>query len=212
MPPRLTPLRKTLLETLYQLSRSGPVTPISLAEAMEVGRSSIRDHIEALEELGLLEREILSPVKVHLHLTDLAREAVGVGYAHLGEIAAGLPILAHGEVERRIETLEDVLPLERGDFFLTVRDNSMCDAGICDRDLALIRPQPWAEDGDIAVVLLPGDNAATLKYFFAEGDFVRLEPANPQFLSMTFPSDRVIVQGVCLGHISTVSSVRRERA
>jgi len=203
MPPRLTPLRRKLLETLYQLSHSGPVTSARLAEAMGVGRGGVRDHIEALEELGLLEREILGPVTVYLHLTDPALESLGVGYPLLGEIAAGQPILADTlEYGGRIERLEEMLPVEPGDYRLLVRGDSMCGIGICDGDTVFVRPQRWAEDGDIAAVLFPGSNAATLKFFFAEHDRVRLEPANPDFPSMTFDAQQVKVQAVYVCHLA----------
>ena len=52
----------------------------------------------------------------------------------------------------------------------------MIDAHILDGDLALIRPQPTAENGEIVVVLI--DDAATLKRFYHEGDHIRLQPEN----------------------------------
>lgn len=205
MPPRLTPLREHILHTLRQLAlEEGLVTPMRLAEKLGKGRSGLQDHLDALEELGLLVKRRPSAGIVALELSETAREALGIGYPVLGGIAAGAPILALGEVKRRIETLEDLLPLEYGDFFLTVQGDSMCNSGICDGDLALIRPQRWAEDGDIVVALVEGEGTATLKYYFREGDWVRLEPANPDYQSMTFPLERVIVQGVCIRHISTV--------
>ncbi len=65
----------------------------------------------------------------------------------------------------------------RGDFFLRVRGDSMIGAGILDGDLAQVRPQADADDGDIVVALV--DDEATLKRFFHEGDAVRLQPENP---------------------------------
>lgn len=205
MPPRLTPLREHILRTIRLLTlEEGLITGVRLAEKLGKGRSGLQDHLDALEELGLLVKRRPSAGIVALELSETAREALGIGYPVLGGIAAGAPILALGEVERRIETLEDLLPLEYGDFFLTVQGDSMCNSGICDGDLALIRPQRWAEDGDIVVALVEGEGTATLKYYFREDDWVRLEPANPDYQSMTFPLERVIVQGVCIRHISTM--------
>jgi repressor LexA len=63
-----------------------------------------------------------------------------------------------------------------GCFFLKVRGESMIDAHILDGDLALIRPQSTAENGEIVVALI--DGAATLKRFYHEGDYIRLQPEN----------------------------------
>ena len=52
----------------------------------------------------------------------------------------------------------------------------MIEAHILDGDLALIRPQPTAENGEIVVALV--DGAATLKRFYQEGDHIRLQPEN----------------------------------
>jgi repressor LexA len=93
----------------------------------------------------------------------------------LGRIAAGTPILA-------VENEEDVFVLSseligHGDFFaLRIRGNSMIEAGIFDGDLAVIRRQPTADNGDIVAVLL--EDEATVKRFYKENSHVRLQPEN----------------------------------
>ena len=52
-------------------------------------------------------------------------------------------------------------------------------AGIYSKDLVLVRQQQTAQDGDIVVALL--DDAATVKYYYQEPSFIRLEPANPKY-------------------------------
>jgi len=63
-----------------------------------------------------------------------------------------------------------------GNFLLRVKGDSMIEAGIFDGDLALIQPQPTAENGQIVVALIDGE--ATLKRFFADGTCIRLIPEN----------------------------------
>ena len=53
----------------------------------------------------------------------------------------------------------------------------MINAGILDGDLALVRPQPTAQNRDIVVAMLDGE--ATVKWFYKEQDHIRLQPANP---------------------------------
>ncbi|PLY00978.1 MAG: repressor LexA, partial [Desulfuromonas sp.] len=65
-----------------------------------------------------------------------------------------------------------------GSFLLRVRGDSMIDAQIADGDLAVVRPQQTAENGDIVVAMLDGE--ATLKRFYRERGQVRLQPENPR--------------------------------
>ena len=54
----------------------------------------------------------------------------------------------------------------------------MIDAHIMDGDLAMVRPQSAVEQGEIAAILIGEE--ATVKYFFKEDGFIRLQPANPR--------------------------------
>jgi repressor LexA len=64
-------------------------------------------------------------------------------------------------------------------FILKVRGNSMVEAGILDGDLVIVRQQPTAQNGEIVVALL--EDEATVKRFFREDGYVRLQPENPVF-------------------------------
>lgn len=97
----------------------------------------------------------------------------------LGVIRAGEPIYA----EQNIEGYE-MLPeedLKNGEyFFLRVVGDSMKDARIEDGDLVFVRRQDWVENGDIAVVMVNGEDA-TVKQVFFDGDALALVPANPLY-------------------------------
>ena len=90
----------------------------------------------------------------------------------LGTVRAGLPMYAE-------ENIEDYIPIRQADgakyFWLRVRGDSMNAAGIFDGDEILVRQQPEVEDGQIAVVLVNGDEA-TVKRFHQQGDVVLLTP------------------------------------
>ncbi len=93
----------------------------------------------------------------------------------VGRVAAGEPILAQ-------ENIEDTFPipanyLRSGEYFmLNVSGESMIKAGIMDGDYVLVRKQSDAKNGDIIVALL--DDSATVKTFFKEKDFIKLQPEN----------------------------------
>ena len=90
----------------------------------------------------------------------------------LGTVRAGLPMYAE-------ENIEDYLPIRQTDgaryFWLTVRGDSMNAVGIAEGDQLLVREQPEVENGQLAVVLVNGDEA-TVKYLRREGDLVILTP------------------------------------
>jgi repressor LexA len=81
-----------------------------------------------------------------------------------------------------LENREELFPLPThftgsGEFFmLTVRGDSMIEAGILDEDMVVVRRQNDVNNGDIVVVLL--DEEATVKRFFRESGRVRLQPEN----------------------------------
>lgn len=90
----------------------------------------------------------------------------------LGTVRAGLPMYAE-------ENIVDYIPIRQTDgasyFWLTVRGDSMNAAGMEDGDQILVRTQPEVENGEIAVVMVNGDEA-TVKQFRQEGNLVILTP------------------------------------
>lgn len=90
----------------------------------------------------------------------------------LGTVRAGLPMFAE-------ENIEGYIPIRQTDgaryFWLNVRGDSMNAAGMDEGDQILVREQPEVENGEIAVVMVNGDEA-TVKQFRREGDLVILTP------------------------------------
>lgn len=135
------------------------------------GNLGVIRHLQALENKGYIERTSAGSRGIRI-----------IGRSHscflpvVGTIAAG-PLSE--AVEQTEESLQVDAALIRGEgsFVLRVKGDSMIDAHILDGDLAVVRPQPTADNGDIVVAVLDGE--ATLKRFFREGDTVRLQPENP---------------------------------
>jgi repressor LexA len=74
----------------------------------------------------------------------------------------------------------------------------MIGAGIFDGDLALVRPQPVAENRDTVVVMVDGE--ATLKWFHREPNRIRLQPANPNMEPIYVgPDKNVSIVGKVVG-------------
>jgi repressor LexA len=111
----------------------------------------------------------------------------------VGDVAAGVNVLAQENVEELVP-----LPMDfTGDgelFMLRVRGNSMIDAGILDGDFVVCRQQVTADNGDIVIAGIPGDEA-TIKTFTKSGAKVTLTPSNSTMKPMVFEKGEVSVYG-----------------
>ena len=95
----------------------------------------------------------------------------------LGVVAAGRPILADENWDGAVPVHSTLLKKNRQYFALRVKGDSMKDAGILEKDTALIQKQNTAKNGDIVVAVV--DDKVTIKRFFKEANRVRLQPENP---------------------------------
>ena len=119
----------------------------------------------------------------------------------MGRIACGEPILAEENIEEYVDQPRHI----QADFALECKGDSMVGAGIRSGDVVYIRSQPEVENGQIAAVLVDGDEA-TLKRFYFDGRVVQLVAENPQYTPMVFVGEdiskrlRVIGRAVAYTH------------
>lgn len=161
-----------------ELQKKGyPPSVREIGQAVGLSSSStVHGHLAQLEEKGYIRRDPTKPraIEVLDGDTNFVRKEV-VNVPVVGKVTAGQPILA-------VENVEDTFPLpldfvnNDNVFMLSVRGDSMVEAGILDGDYVLIRQQNHAKNGDIVVALI-GDEA-TVKTFYKEKDYVRLQPEN----------------------------------
>jgi repressor LexA len=97
----------------------------------------------------------------------------------LGNIAAGVPILAQEHTEDLIPVPSEMVRNIANAFILRVRGDSMSGEGINPRDLVVIKPQATASHGDLVAVLLGEE--ATVKRIHFQGPRIRLMPSNPAY-------------------------------
>jgi repressor LexA len=170
----------------YSAKFGYPPTVRDIGKAVGLASSStVHAHLANLEKLGLLRRDPSKPRAIEM--LDRAGAAVNKavddvkalvrpnGLPLVGHVAAGQPVLAEENIEAYIE-----VPPEagggRGEFLLTVRGDSMVDAGILEGDVVVVRRQENADNGEIVVALVGEE--ATVKRFFREADHIRLQPEN----------------------------------
>ena len=159
--------------------------------------STVHAHLAALQDKGYLRRDPSKPRAMEVTLeptTGAAVERRPVRHIPLlGDVAAGTGVLAAEHVEEVVPVPEDFTG--DGDLFmLRVRGESMIEAGIFDQDYVVVRAQATADNGDIVVAGIPGEEA-TVKTFLRRRGKVVLRPANPTMDEMVFDGDDVQIYG-----------------
>ncbi len=179
MPGKITPKQQEILDYIKEqiLERGFPPSVRDICEAVHLkSTSSVHAHLESLEKNGYIRRDPTKPRAIEI-LDDSfnfnRREMVNVPV--IGRVAAGEPILAEQNIENYFPIPMEYMPNEQT-FMLNVKGESMINAGIFDGDLVLVEQQNTAQNGDIVVALI--DDGATVKTFYKEEGFVRLQPEN----------------------------------
>lgn len=211
----LSDRQKSILSYIqaYVADHGRPPTIREIGSAVDISSTSVVNYnLTKLKEKGLLERD--ADVSRGLRLTSQVGKAVGsvqtavteaianlVRVPLLGHIVAGEPIevghdsFAVYDEEDAIEVSTTMLPGRTDDLFaLRVSGYSMIDAMVNDGDIVIMRQDNSARNGDMVAVWL-SDDTTTLKYFFHEGDRIRLQPANPTMEPIYVDPGEVQVQG-----------------
>ncbi len=198
---QLTKRQRAILEYIEKEMRGRGYPPSVREIGAEVGLtspSSVHSHLATLQRHGYLMRDPSKPRALKV-MWDPVSGAVDVErrpVRHVplvGQVAAGTDVLAQEHIEEMLPVPTDLT----GDgelFMLTVRGDSMIEAGILDGDYVVARVQATADQGDIVVAGIPGDEATVKTYTKKRGKIVLL-PANSSLEPMEFDSDEVQVFG-----------------
>lgn len=181
--PGLTSRQKAILDFIVSTHRSRgyPPTVREIGEAVGLhSPSSVHAQLATLAERGLLRKDPTRPRAIVVQGTvEEAPTTPMQSVPLVGHIAAGSPILAEQNVEDTLALPQDLVG--KGTLFaLTVRGDSMVDAGILDGDTVVVRQQQQADDGEIVAALVDGEEA-TVKRLRRRGGRVVLEAANPAY-------------------------------
>ncbi len=187
-----------------------PPTVREICTALNIkSTSTVHKDIASLERQGYLKKDPAKPRALMIvdQEGDGYEEFSGGGDAVrtdvveipvVGRIAAGQPILAE-------QNIEDSFPIPSRfvsggtNFMLTVRGESMIEAGIMDGDYILVEQQDTARNGEIVVAMIDGfEHEATVKTFYKEADHVRLQPENPSMSPIIVKDVKILgrVKGV----------------
>lgn len=176
---KISDKQREILEYMKEeiLSKGYPPSVREICSAVHLkSTSSVHAHLETLEKNGYIRRDPTKPRAIEIvddsfNLTR--RELVNVPI--LGDVAAGQPLLA-------LDNINGYFPLSpefvnnKQTFMLHVKGDSMINAGIFNGDLLVVEQTPVARNGEIVVALI--EDSATVKTFYKEKDYIRLQPEN----------------------------------
>lgn len=198
----LTDRQKSILDYIVSTveTRGYPPAVREIGEAIGLhSPSTVHAHLRALEEKGYLRRDPTKPRAIEIRWSKeegrVEERASAKTLPVYGRIAAGPTSLAE-------QLHEGVLPVPKEfiddtpHFVLKVHGDSMIEAGIFDGDMAVVRNQPDANNGDIVVAQIEGptgESEATVKRFQRREGKNWLIPANASMDPIEAPSDLRIV-------------------
>ena len=136
--------------------------------------SSAHQYIWRLAEKGYIDKGDLKTRAIRVVGTEST-----ISVPIVGKVAAGEPILATENIEDYMSIGESFFSkdsLKNDNFILKVQGESMIEAGINDGDYIIVSKQDTARNGQIVVAMIDGE--ATVKTFYKEKDYIRLQPAN----------------------------------
>ena len=176
---KISPKQKEILEYIKDQIRQRGFPPAvrDICEAVHLkSTSSVHSHLETLEKNGYIRRDPTKPRAIEIldDTFNLTRREV-TNVPLIGHVAAGEPILAQENIENYFPIPVEMLP-NNNTFMLTVKGESMINAGILDGDYVLVEEQHTAHNGDMVVALI--EDGATVKTFYKEEGVIRLQPEN----------------------------------
>lgn len=201
----LTPRQKQILDFITHYNKRYGVSP-ALEEIKRHFRlksvSGIHQHIETLKNKGYLNKTENQPRGIEI------RKSIGlVQVPLLGLITAGQPLTIF-ENRETIAVPKSRIPSSGEIYALKVAGDSMVDENINDGDVILVKQQTVAENGQKVVALI--DNCdTTIKKFYNEGRFIRLQPANKTMSPIIIKKGEkeFTIQGIFVDVIKTENSV-----
>lgn len=206
---KITKKQKAVLDFIAQTIEETGIAPTVRDICVGLGLSSpstVHVHLKTLEGKGYIHRDPLKSRCITIvgqernaspaPANTINEPPVGIGeFSNIvslpvvGNVAAGLPILAEQNVTETIPLPTEIVG-DSSSFLLKVRGDSMVEIGINDGDYVVVKEQPTATNGDIVVAVI--DDGATVKRFFRERDHIRLQPENSSMEPIIVREDVII--------------------
>ncbi len=161
--------------------------------------ATVHTHLTKLEKAGCIRKTDAKfrTIEVLVENEYAANDSDLVKVPLLGKITAGNPIEA---IERPFEFFSlpaNLIPNKESVFTLEVSGESMINKGIYDGDIVIVQKQKQARNGDV-VVAMNENNEVTLKTFYKEKDYIRLQPENDTMAPIILPDVQILGKAIGL--------------
>jgi repressor LexA len=197
----LTTKQRDILQYIldYKVRIGYPPSIREIGKDFQIGSlRGVTVHLDALERKGYINRSNL-PRSINVIHPEFQQQSPVAMLPLVGDIAAGVPILADENVEDMIPVPVDMIRNPEGAFVLRVRGDSMIGDGIFTNDLLVVRPQQEGRQNELVAVLM--DGKATVKRMKIDGKAHRLMPSNPDYEPIDIESEEDRVIGKVVGLI-----------
>lgn len=175
----LSDKQQEILDYIKQeiLKRGYPPAVREICEAVDLkSTSSVHSHLSTLEKKGYIRRDPTKPRAIEVcddSFNNVRTDTVSIPI--VGTVAAGQPILAEQNISSYFPVPQEYMPRHDA-FILKVKGESMINVGIFSGDQVLVENTQDVKNGDIVVALI--DDSATVKTFYKEDGYIRLQPEN----------------------------------
>ena len=178
----LTKRQEEILNYIKSFMVSHGYPPTVREIGKDLGLSSpatIHTHLNNLAKKGFIKKEETKNRAIELLVENeyAIKEENITDVPLLGKITAGSPIEAIERPNESFSLPSYLIPKNKQVFALTVSGCSMNNAGILDGDIVIVEKANTARNGEI-VVAMTDENEVTLKTFYKENGYFRLQPEN----------------------------------
>ena len=183
----------------YIVSHGYPPTVREIGKAFEISSpATVHAHLSHLVEKGFIKKDDSKNRAIELLVENEFEEKNEniVDVPLLGKITAGNPIEAIQNPNEYFSLPAYLIPNNKEVFTLRVSGDSMINAGIFDGDIVIVERRNVANNGEI-VVAMTEENEVTLKTFYKENGYIRLQPENDTMDPFIFPT--VTILGKAIG-------------
>ncbi len=201
MKTELTTKQERVLDYLASQISCGGKIPSLRQAAIDLGVShaAVAHTIKVLEKKGYVKRN--GHYSRDIYILNQSKEITGAQrwseIPIIGRVTAGLPMYAQQEWDGSV-IVDTAIYQGQNLFALHVKGDSMKNVGILNGDLAICEPCQYAQNGEIIVALINGEEA-TVKRFYLQKDNIELRPENPNYIVKTYAFNQILIQGKVVG-------------
>ena len=195
----LTKIQKEILDYIDNFIKAKGYAPSmeEIAKHFQYNSlATVHKHLTHLQQKRLIRRKKNASRSIELIPVDSETGSSEVPL--LGYVAAGKPIEAIA-INEVIAVPADMVSHKAKTYVLQVRGDSMIEEQIRDGDYVIVEDRQTAHDGEMVIALIDEEETTLKKFYKEHHNLIRLQPANPAMKPLTFPAERIRIQGIVIG-------------